>query len=96
MSRSNGKQRQRRQFTAEEKATILRRPLVDRIPVSDLYNAYRILPTLFYKVSAGLDRRRGHSRCLTAIRDAMVKMGYGRHRATTARQGRAPPLVGGR
>lgn len=48
MSQSNGKRRQRRQFTPEVKATILRRHLVDKIPVSDLCDEYQIQPTLFY------------------------------------------------
>ena len=49
MSESNGKQkRQRRQFSPEDKATILRRHLVDRVPVSDLCDEYKIQPTLFY------------------------------------------------
>ena len=48
MSRSNGKKPQRRQFTAEEKATILRRHFVEKIPVSDLCDEYRLHPSLFY------------------------------------------------
>lgn len=47
MSQSNTK-RQRRQFTPEAKATILRRHLVDKLPVSDLCDEYQIQPTLFY------------------------------------------------
>ena len=38
----------RRQFTAEEKATILRRHLADKVPVSNLCDEYRIQPSLFY------------------------------------------------
>lgn len=38
----------RRQFTADEKATILRRHLADKIPVSDLCDEYTIQPSLFY------------------------------------------------
>jgi transposase-like protein len=49
MSRKNGpKPRQRRQFTPEEKATILRRHLIDKVPVSDLCDEYHIQPSLFY------------------------------------------------
>ena len=49
MSPSNGKQSpSRRQFTPEEKATILRRHLADRIPVSDPCDEYHSQPTLFY------------------------------------------------
>ncbi|MGQ0639505.1 MAG: transposase, partial [Gemmatimonadaceae bacterium] len=46
MSPSNGTRR--RSFTAEEKATILRRHLVDKVPLSDLCDEYRIQPSLFY------------------------------------------------
>jgi hypothetical protein len=63
MSESNGKKqqekqqdkRQRRQFTPEDKATILRRHLVDRVPVSDLCDEYKIQPTLFYLPPDGRD-----------------------------------------
>lgn len=48
MSELNGKKRQRRHFSPEDKATILRRHLVDRVPVSDLCDEYKIQPTLFY------------------------------------------------
>ncbi len=48
MSQSHGKKRQRRQFTPEVKATILRRHLADKVPVSDLCDEYLIQPTLFY------------------------------------------------
>jgi len=49
MSRENGTPgRSRRQFTPELKATILRRHLADKVPVSDLCDEYKIQPTLFY------------------------------------------------
>lgn len=48
MSESNGKKRQRRYFSPEDKAAILRRHLVDRVPVSDLCDEHKIQPTLFY------------------------------------------------
>jgi len=37
----------RRQFTADQKATILRRHFVDKVPVSDLCDEYKIQPSLF-------------------------------------------------
>jgi transposase-like protein len=40
--------RVRRKFTNEEKAAILRRHLVDKIPVSDLCEEHHIQPSLFY------------------------------------------------
>jgi transposase len=49
MSQSNGKStKPRRHFTPEEKATILRRHLADKVAVSDLCDEYHIQPTLFY------------------------------------------------
>src|SRR3972149_10153539 len=41
--------RQRRHFTGQEKVAILRRHLVDKVPVSDLCEEHRINPTLFYR-----------------------------------------------
>ncbi|MDZ4257881.1 MAG: transposase [Gemmatimonadales bacterium] len=38
----------RRQFTTDEKATIIRRHLADKVPVSDLCDEYTIQPGLFY------------------------------------------------
>jgi transposase len=38
----------RRHFTPDEKATILRRHLGDKVPVSDLCDEYQIQPSLFY------------------------------------------------
>lgn len=63
---NNGKKRQRRHFSPEDKAAILRRHLVDRVPVSDLCDEYHIQPTLFYlwqrqafeQLSAALQDRR--------------------------------------
>jgi len=40
--------RQRRHFTPEQKAEILRRHLVDKIPVSDICNELKLQPTVFY------------------------------------------------
>ena len=42
-----GKQKRRR-FTTKQKATILRRHLVDKVPVSDLCDEYKIQPSVFY------------------------------------------------
>jgi transposase len=38
----------RRRFTAEQKATVVRRHLVDKIAVSDLCDEYKIQPSVFY------------------------------------------------
>ena len=49
MSRSKAAvPRSRRVFTPEQKATILRRHLGDKVPVSDLCDEYQIAPGLFY------------------------------------------------
>lgn len=41
--------RNRRQFTGEQKAAIVKRHLVDQVSVSDLCDEYKILPTQFYQ-----------------------------------------------
>lgn len=40
--------RSRRQYTPEQKAAILRRHLVDKVPVSNLCNEYELQPSVFY------------------------------------------------
>jgi transposase len=40
--------RPRRQYSPEQKAEILRRHLVDKIPVSNLCNEYELQPSVFY------------------------------------------------
>ena len=39
----------RKHFTATEKVAILRRHLLDQVPVSDLCDEYGIHPTVFYR-----------------------------------------------
>jgi len=39
----------RRKFTAEQKVAILRRHLLDHVPVSDVCDEYGINPNLFYR-----------------------------------------------
>lgn len=43
------KKRTRRPFTSEQKAEILRRHMVDKVPVSDLCNELGLQPSLFYQ-----------------------------------------------
>lgn len=43
------KKRSRRQFTTEQKVAILRRHMVDKIPVSDLCNELGLQPSVFYQ-----------------------------------------------
>ena len=39
---------QRRHFTPQEKLTVLRRHLLEKVPISDRCDEYGIQPTLFY------------------------------------------------
>lgn len=43
------KKKSRKIYTPEEKVAILRRHLIDRIPISDLCDEYNLHPTLFYR-----------------------------------------------
>jgi transposase-like protein len=66
--------REKRQFTADERATILRRHLADKVPVSDLCDEYKIQPSRFYtwqrqlmeNMSAALEDRRARRAETTA------------------------------
>ena len=42
------KKRTRRSHSVEQKAAILRRHLVDKVPVSDLCDEYKLQPSVFY------------------------------------------------
>ena len=41
--------RERRHFTAEQKVAIVKRHLVDGVPVSDLCDEHQLLPNQFYQ-----------------------------------------------
>ena len=41
--------RTRRKFSAQEKVAILRRHLLEQVPVSDLCDEHRVPPSLFYR-----------------------------------------------
>jgi transposase len=41
--------KKRKNYTSEEKVIILKRHLVDRVPVSDLCDEYTLHPTVFYR-----------------------------------------------
>ena len=57
----------RRTFSSEQKVSILRRHLIDNVPVSDLCDQYGLNPTVFYRWqkelfengSAAFERRAG-------------------------------------
>lgn len=59
----------RKHYTAQEKIAILRRHLIEKVPVSDLCEQHGIAPTLFYRWqtelfengAAALERKNGHS-----------------------------------
>lgn len=40
--------KKRHNYTAQEKVNILKRHLIDKVPVSDLCDQYRLQPTVFY------------------------------------------------
>ena len=41
--------KERKHYTAEEKVAILRRHLLDKVPVSDLCEELSLQPTVFYR-----------------------------------------------
>ena len=41
--------KKRYNYTPDEKVTILKRHLVDKIPVSDICDQYHLQPTVFYR-----------------------------------------------
>ncbi len=50
--------KKRKNYTAQEKVAILKRHLVDKIPVSDLCDQYQLKPTVYYSVAEGIFRER--------------------------------------
>lgn len=64
------KKRRRRNFSSEEKATILRRHLADKVSVADLAEEYHIQPSVLYQwqrqlldnAARALESRRGADR----------------------------------
>ena len=46
---SGESKRVRRQFSTEQKVAILRRHLVDKVPVSDLCDEYKLQPSVLYQ-----------------------------------------------
>lgn len=41
--------KKRHNYTAQEKVAILKRHLIDQVPVSDLCDEYQLQPTVFYR-----------------------------------------------
>jgi transposase-like protein len=76
----------RKNYTPAEKVTILRRHLIDRVPVSDLCDQYQLQPTLFYlwqkqffeNGAAALERKNAspesrHLRTIAALREKLQR-----------------------
>ena len=76
--------KRRKYFTPTEKVAILRRHLIEKVPVSDLCDQYQIQPTIFYarqrqlfeNGSAAFGRKNrsaeaGHQRAIAALRDKL-------------------------
>ena len=82
---SHEKSAARRQFTAEDKATLLRRHLADKVPVSDLCDEYHIQPSLFY-----LWQRQAFENLAAALGDGRGRRGA--ERAAAGEQARIAAL----
>ena len=76
----------RKNYTPVEKVAILRRHLIDRVPVSDLCDEYQLPPSIFYawqklffeNGTAAFQRRNGspeqsHLRTIAALRDKLQR-----------------------
>ncbi len=50
--------KQRKNYSGQEKVIILKRHLVDHIPVSDLCDEYHLQPTVFYRWQKAVFRER--------------------------------------
>jgi transposase len=76
----------RKSYSPAEKVAILRRHLIDRVPISDLCDQYQLSPSIFYawqklffeNGAAAFDRRNGsveqsHQRTIAALRDKLQR-----------------------
>ena len=76
----------RKNYTPAEKVAILRRHLIDRVPISDLCDEYHLSPTLFYNWqkqffengAAALTRKNAslesqHLQTITALREKLQR-----------------------
>lgn len=76
----------RKNYTPSEKVAVLRRHLIDKVPVSDLCDEYRLQPTLFYlwqktffENGAATFERKGaspeslHLRTISALREKLQR-----------------------
>jgi transposase-like protein len=76
----------RKSYTPAEKVTILRRHLIEKVPISDLCDQHQLSPTLFYlwqkqffeNGTAAFERRNGstegqHLRMIAALREKLQR-----------------------
>ncbi len=76
----------RKNYTPVEKVAILRRHLIDQVPISDLCDEYQLSPTVFYtwqklffeNGAAAFERRNGaaeqsHLRIIAALREKLQR-----------------------
>jgi transposase len=76
----------RKSYTPAEKVAVLRRHLIDRVPISDLCDEYQLPPSIFYawqklffeNGAAAFTRRNGsaeqsHQRTIAALRDKLQR-----------------------
>jgi transposase-like protein len=76
----------RKNYTPTEKVVILRRHLLDRVPISDLCDEYQLSPTLFYawqklffeNGASAFERKNGsveatHLRTIAALREKLQR-----------------------
>jgi transposase len=72
---------QRRTFSGEQKVSIVKRHLVDGVPISDLCEEYQVQPTLFYQWQrqlfengAAAFERKGKPKASTAEQRRIAKL----------------------
>jgi Transposase len=69
--------KERNHYTAEEKVTILRRHLLDKVPVSDLCEENELQPTVFYRWQEDAPGRAGIAREQGWKGDAVLRLDTG-------------------
>ena len=74
----------RRSFTADQKAAIVRRHLVDKVPVSNLCDEYGIQPSMFYNWQKVLVDQANHFILFQPIYQIAVRQTIGAFPLTAA------------
>jgi transposase-like protein len=78
------KKQARRHFTAEQKAAILKRHLIDKVPVSDLSDEHQLQPSVIYE----WQRRLMDNAAVALEPDRADKVSKGRERQLEDKVGR--------